>query len=131
MRSVGDSWGVIEEWIARHAPKSAGLLGDPASDIPAAEDALEITFPDDLRASLRRHDGLRTWANILPGASPLPVAKIVETWRMCVEIDAEEDESRLNSSDESWASPTAKQGLVLTVVAPGKSKAVISLRPRT
>ncbi len=104
MSMVVEAWSVIEEWLARHAPSCSGLLGPPASpaSIAAAEAAVG-DFPADLVTSLRRHDGLLTWANILPSASPLPVAKIAENWRMCMEIA--EEPGPPNSSGEPWWHP--------------------------
>ncbi|WP_149823059.1 SMI1/KNR4 family protein [Streptomyces tailanensis] len=58
--AVEESWARIDTWLARHAPLSHARLRPPASeaDIAAAERTLQVTFPPDLVASLRCHDGV-------------------------------------------------------------------------
>ncbi|WP_127933189.1 hypothetical protein [Nonomuraea polychroma] len=58
-RAVNRQWRRIESWLKRHAPRSHRTLGKPgkAADIAAAEADMGLRFPDDLRASLLRHDG--------------------------------------------------------------------------
>ncbi|MEV1000906.1 SMI1/KNR4 family protein [Nonomuraea sp. NPDC050202] len=52
-------WRRIERWLARKAPADHRDLKGPARpiDIARAEAAMGLRFPDDLRASLLRHDG--------------------------------------------------------------------------
>ncbi|MET8830513.1 SMI1/KNR4 family protein [Streptomyces sp. NPDC004610] len=58
--TVGESWDRIEDWLSRHAPVTLSRLRPPAStaDIEAAQRTLGVTLPDDVAASLRRHDGV-------------------------------------------------------------------------
>jgi cell wall assembly regulator SMI1 len=86
--SVTDAWARIEGWIGRYAPVSATALAKPADPdaITAAEAELGLTFPSELVESLRRHDGLTEWANVLPEAAPLSVTGIVAKRRMRMEI---------------------------------------------
>lgn len=59
--TVEQSWARIESWLARHAAVSHALLRPSAlpEDIAAAELRLGVTFPSDLKESLKRHDGVR------------------------------------------------------------------------
>jgi cell wall assembly regulator SMI1 len=56
---VAERWAAIETWLATHAPETLGTLRPPAEPVAveAAERAIGVTFPADLRASLARHDG--------------------------------------------------------------------------
>ncbi|GAA0938610.1 SMI1/KNR4 family protein [Nonomuraea longicatena] len=58
-RRVGAAWRRIERWMADKAPRSHRQLNPPASPqaIARAEAAMALTFPDELKASLLRHDG--------------------------------------------------------------------------
>ncbi|MEV0381265.1 SMI1/KNR4 family protein [Nonomuraea sp. NPDC050643] len=88
MSVVGEAWGRIEEWLERHAPSSAAVLAPPADprEIAAAQATLGLAFPAELVESLRRHDGLLEWANVLPEHPPLSVAQIVEHRQMCMDV---------------------------------------------
>ncbi|GAA4913668.1 cell wall assembly regulator SMI1 [Stackebrandtia albiflava] len=80
---VADSWRRIDTWLATHAPESLAMLNPPASpeDVAAAEEAVGIAFPAQLRESLAVHDGISGWANLLPEADPVPTAHIARLWR--------------------------------------------------
>jgi cell wall assembly regulator SMI1 len=56
---VNRQWRRIEAWLKTNAPRSHRTLGKPgkAETIAAAEARMGLPFPDDLRASLLRHDG--------------------------------------------------------------------------
>lgn len=56
---VQDSWDRIDDWLRRHAPRTFASLAPPATaeEIRGAEQELDLTFPPDLVASLRRHNG--------------------------------------------------------------------------
>jgi cell wall assembly regulator SMI1 len=86
--AVIQAWERIEGWLGRHAPASAAVLAPPAdpAEIAAAQLTLGLTFPAELVESLRRHNGLREWANILPEHPPLSVAGIVEHRQMCMDV---------------------------------------------
>ncbi|GII83905.1 hypothetical protein Ssi03_18950 [Sphaerisporangium siamense] len=66
---VATVWRRIERWLARKAPVTYKTLTPPARplDIAKAEAAMGLRFPDDLRASLLRHDGSGEW-----GFGPAP-----------------------------------------------------------
>jgi cell wall assembly regulator SMI1 len=85
-------WERIERALRAHAPDTAATLAPPATDqeLTALETAIGLALPEDLRASLKIHDGQRdpsrchgfTGEGILLGAS-----EITERWRMVTEID--------------------------------------------
>jgi cell wall assembly regulator SMI1 len=104
MATVTEAWARIEDWLARHAPASATVLAPPAdpAEIAAAEVALGLAFPADLVESLRRHNGLVEWANILPENPPLSVARIVEHRQMCMEVAESIDGFTARSGGEPW-----------------------------
>jgi cell wall assembly regulator SMI1 len=96
-RAVNRQWRRIESWLKTHAPRSHRTLGKPgkAADIAAAEAEMGLRFPDDLRASLLRHDGSiyldDTWAFGFLGNTNASVAEILADWRGLCDIDAEND----------------------------------------
>ena len=57
--AVSGSWDRIEAWLGAHAPHTLATLRPPAdpAEVRAAADRLGVAFPDDLAASLARHDG--------------------------------------------------------------------------
>ncbi|MEU9832306.1 SMI1/KNR4 family protein [Streptosporangium sp. NPDC048047] len=65
---VNATWRRIERWLAARAPVSRRSLYGPADPgrIARAEAAMGMRFPDDLRASLLRHDGARYWGGFGP-----------------------------------------------------------------
>ncbi|WP_346120458.1 SMI1/KNR4 family protein, partial [Nonomuraea roseola] len=78
-RAVNRQWRRIEGWLAANAPKSRSRLGRPAraGTIAVAEAQMGLRFPDDLRASLLRHNG----GFSLPGHDTSGVRSIRDTWR--------------------------------------------------
>ncbi|WP_433441634.1 SMI1/KNR4 family protein [Nonomuraea sp. CA-141351] len=58
--AVNRQWRRIERWLKAHAPKTYATLGEPgrARTIAVAEAQTGLEFPDDLRASLLRHNGM-------------------------------------------------------------------------
>ncbi|MEV4178986.1 SMI1/KNR4 family protein [Nonomuraea sp. NPDC049709] len=109
-RAVNRQWRRIESWLKTHAPRSHRTLGKPgkAADIAAAEAEMGLRFPDDLRASLLRHDGSvfldDTWAFGFLGNSNAGVAEILDGWRGLCEIDGgnEGDGGDANTRTEWW-----------------------------
>jgi cell wall assembly regulator SMI1 len=67
--SPSASWQRIEAWLRNHAPDILADLGPPASPerIRAAEEQLQCTLPEDVRASLGIHDGQQGSAAYLFG----------------------------------------------------------------
>ncbi|MEU0486264.1 SMI1/KNR4 family protein [Streptosporangium sp. NPDC006013] len=94
-RAVNRQWRRIERWLAANAPESLRTLGRPARarTIAVAEAQMGLRFPDDLRASLLRHDGARavgdTWLFGFLGNWNLGVREIRDAWRQLCEIDGE------------------------------------------
>jgi cell wall assembly regulator SMI1 len=87
MSIVADAWARIDAWLDRHAPASAAVLAPPAdpAEIAAAEATIGYAFPVELVESLRCHDGVLTWANVLPECPPASAAGIAAFWRMCMD----------------------------------------------
>ena len=86
-RAVNRQWRRIETWLKANAPKSYSTLGKPgrARTIAVAEAQMGLRFPDDLRASLLRHDGAVSakdaWAFGFLGNWNQGVRGIRDTWR--------------------------------------------------
>ncbi|WP_285588124.1 SMI1/KNR4 family protein [Herbidospora sp. NBRC 101105] len=96
-RLVNRQWRRIEAWLGKNAPESRAALGTPARPraIAEAEAVMGLRFPDDLKASLLRHDGgLGIMLDHL-----MPVARIAETWRSLCDID---DEDVADARDDWW-----------------------------
>jgi cell wall assembly regulator SMI1 len=89
-------WDRIHAWLAQHAPEVLASLGPGATDeqIHAAEQAMSITFPDDVKACYRLHDGQRVvpvtvpyWPGLrcepplLCGDRWLRLERMVERWQ--------------------------------------------------
>lgn len=127
MGSVTEAWAWIEGWMGRHAPQSVAVLAPAAapSALTAAEGELGLTFPAELVESLRRHDGLTTWANVLPEAAPLAVVAIVEQYRERMDIAEDVDGFTPHGPD---AQPWWHQ-LWLPFAASDGGLQVIDLRP--
>jgi hypothetical protein len=96
-RAVNRQWRRIEAWLKANAPRSHRTLGKPgkAEAIAAAEARMGLLFPDDLRASLLRHDGTvfvkDTWGFGFLGNSNLTVREIRDAWQGLCEIDGEDE----------------------------------------
>ncbi|WP_204059638.1 SMI1/KNR4 family protein [Microbispora corallina] len=90
---VNAVWRRLERWLARRAPATYKLLRPPARplDIARSEAVMGLRFPDDLRASLLRHDGGGSW-----GFGPAPFyelmsAKDIRTeWKMLCDIGGDQ-----------------------------------------
>ncbi|WP_162794739.1 SMI1/KNR4 family protein [Nonomuraea lactucae] len=91
-RAVNRQWQRIEAWLRTHAPRSHRTLGKPATavSIAAAEARMGLRFPDDLRASLLRHDGAAFGFLGNQGSS---VRDIQDTWRRLCELDGDAESS--------------------------------------
>jgi cell wall assembly regulator SMI1 len=92
-REVRAVWRRIERWLARRAPVTYEQLGPPATPlaIAKAEAAMGARFPDDLRASLLRHDGA-TGRGSSWGFGPAPFYDLMSAkalhadWKMLCDI---------------------------------------------
>ncbi|MEU7747096.1 SMI1/KNR4 family protein [Nonomuraea sp. NPDC049158] len=95
-RAVDRQWQRIEDWLRTNAPRSYRTLGKPgnAKTIAAAEAYMGLRFPDDLRASLLRHDGAvylkDTWPFGFLGNSNMSVREMRDAWRELCDIDGED-----------------------------------------
>ncbi|MFI6319435.1 SMI1/KNR4 family protein [Nonomuraea sp. NPDC050556] len=78
-RAVNRQWHRIERWLQTNAPKSYAVLTSPgrARTIAIAESQTGLDFPDDLRASLLRHNG----GFPLPGGGTRSIREIRDEWR--------------------------------------------------
>jgi hypothetical protein len=88
-RAVDRQWRRIERWLRSNAPRTYRALGAPgrAHTIAVAESQMGVDFPDDLRASLLRHNGSRgaaVFGFIQNGGTHLGIRDIRDSWRaMC------------------------------------------------
>ncbi|WP_326821257.1 SMI1/KNR4 family protein [Streptosporangium sp. NBC_01756] len=93
VRAVGRQWARIERWLKANDPASYRTLGPPARarTIAVAEAQMGLRFPDDLRASLLRHNGAAATGGSRPfgflGNMGMGVREIRDTWRMLCGID--------------------------------------------
>ncbi|MEU3521999.1 SMI1/KNR4 family protein [Streptomyces sp. NPDC006654] len=99
---VDDSWDRIDSWLREHAPRTFASLGPPAADdeIRAAQEELNVTFPPDLVASLRRHDGARSGEEafrFMTHDRLLGLQEIVEATRFMRSVAADLDEEEAES----------------------------------
>ncbi|MEU4512632.1 SMI1/KNR4 family protein [Nonomuraea wenchangensis] len=88
-RAVNRQWRRVERWLRTNAPRSYRSLAGPgrAGTIAVAEAQMGVDFPDDLRASLLRHNGSRGrqafglgfWAD---GSANLGIRQIRDSWRL-------------------------------------------------
>ncbi|MEX2985741.1 SMI1/KNR4 family protein [Streptomyces sp. C36] len=83
MSSVERSWERIEEWLRVNAPDCYAELPGPASDsdIAYAQRVVGVPFPDDLIASLRRHDGSEGVVVIPPVDAMVTAREIAEVYQ--------------------------------------------------
>ncbi|MEW9548834.1 SMI1/KNR4 family protein [Nonomuraea sp. NPDC050783] len=85
-RAVNVQWRRIERWLRANAPRTYRTLAGPgrAGTIAVAESQMGVDFPDDLRASLLRHNGSRgpsVFGFWFDGAAALSIRQIRDTWR--------------------------------------------------
>ncbi|MFF3439719.1 SMI1/KNR4 family protein [Streptosporangium sp. NPDC002721] len=94
-RAVNRQWRRIERWLKTNAHASLRTLDRPARPrtIAVAEAQMGLRLPDDLRASLLRHDGASfvagTWPFGFFGHGNHGVREIRDTWRWLCEVDGE------------------------------------------
>lgn len=95
--TLEDTWCRIRGWLATNAPDVLTSLAPPATDdqFRAAEDAMGVKLPAEVRACYRIHDGqqpvptplpsnpaLRCVPAFLDGEDWLSLDRMVESWRM-------------------------------------------------
>lgn len=95
MESIERLWWRIENWMQRHAPERWQQLAPGATEeaLHRLETILDITLPDDVRASYRRHDGGYTMKPVT-SMRILSIKSIIDYWHMLMEL----------LDDEEWAS---------------------------
>lgn len=105
--TVTASWARIDAWLAEHVPASHAILNPPVTDddLAAAEAVVGVAFPDQIRESLRCHDGLDLWGNIFPGQPPLSARGIAAHWKMCMEILEDNADEDQDPGDVPWWHP--------------------------
>jgi cell wall assembly regulator SMI1 len=76
-------WDRIHMWLAANAPKVLKSLRRGASEraIRAAEIAMGVTFPEDVKACYRIHDGQRMGEGVLYGWHWNSLNGMLEDWR--------------------------------------------------
>lgn len=86
---VNAEWDRLDRWLAENAPRTFKELNQPAQprDIAEAEARMGVRFPDDLKASLLRHDGARFGKGSFFFVYRLSSLKeIVADWRTTCEV---------------------------------------------
>lgn len=75
-------WTRIEAWLEANVPSGASVLSPGASEeeIAATERLLDVSFPEDVRASFRLHDGQCGGPWLLWGCEFLSLSRIREEW---------------------------------------------------
>ncbi|MBG0816249.1 SMI1/KNR4 family protein [Planomonospora sp. ID82291] len=96
VRAVNRQWARIERWLKANAPATYRTLAGPARarTIAVAEAQMGLRFPDDLKASLLRHNGARSSGT----SAGFPfflhtiadVRGIRDAWRSLCAIDGED-----------------------------------------
>ncbi|MEV0615916.1 SMI1/KNR4 family protein [Nonomuraea sp. NPDC050404] len=90
-RAMDRQWRRIERWLKANAPRTYRTLGAPgkARTIAIAEAQMGVDFPDDLRASLLRHNGSPGFGfgADFGDSSNLGIREIRDTWRHMCHLD--------------------------------------------
>ncbi|GIH52946.1 Cell wall assembly regulator SMI1 [Microbispora rosea] len=128
--SVSSSWRRIDAWLAAHAPADLAMLNPPATAeaLEFAQQVLGIRLPDELKESLKCHDGLSGWSSMLPESSPLSASGIAEHWQICMETASDNGGFVVQPwEDEPWWHPL---WIPWGVSADGNAH-IIDLRPES
>jgi hypothetical protein len=99
--SITESWVWIDRWLERHAPATYAVLAPPATDAELQAAQQVVGFPPELIESLRCHNGLTTWANLLPEAQPSACEEIAANWQIRMEL-AEDFNGFTNQPEPYW-----------------------------
>lgn len=87
-------WGRLETWAQENAPEILAVLNPGAADATLAElqRKLGLGLPEELGASLRRHEGQRFAEPFLFGGGYLlDAADIAEEWNLSLELSQGDD----------------------------------------
>ena len=85
-----ETWDRIEAWLRANASAALGSLRPGASDLEIAdtERFLGVTFPNDLRASYRIHDGTEEGHRLIDGWDLLSLGGMRAIWKIWNEARA-------------------------------------------
>lgn len=86
---IEEIWTRIDTWLAANAPEMLEALNPGASDndIADTETFLGVTFPDDVRASYKIHDGqLPDQPGLLDAREFLSLERIRDEWKVWKEL---------------------------------------------
>ncbi|TCC37039.1 hypothetical protein E0H50_10185 [Kribbella sindirgiensis] len=86
--SITATWSRLDVWLAQHAPATYAVLAPPATD---ADLRIDLELPPELIESLRCHNGVTAWANLLPEALPSSAAQIAENWQLRMDLAGDFD----------------------------------------
>src|ERR1051326_7666845 len=88
MVTVEEIWQQIEGWMSQHAPHLLQQIAPGADEeaLTQLERDLDITLPDDMRASYRRHDGGYRIKLVGWPMSIVPVKEILSIWKVLREL---------------------------------------------
>jgi cell wall assembly regulator SMI1 len=80
---VKDTWDRIDTWLRENAPDVQAALRPGASEeqIRSAEEAMGVSFPDEVKAAYRIHDGC-SGAGFLYGWEWLSLERMVSEWKV-------------------------------------------------
>jgi cell wall assembly regulator SMI1 len=128
---VSSSWQRIDAWLATHAPASLALLNPPVTeeDLESAQRVVGVDFPAELSESLRCHDGLKRWTNLMPDKPPLSARDIAQLWEECMEIQQDLGEDTDRNADGSPAQEPWWHPLWIPWAELDGDAQVIDLRP--
>lgn len=81
-------WQRIERWLSRHAPHARQMLRPGASEgeIQQAEVAMDLTLPEDFKASCRLHDG-GYMIDLVTEMTMFSLEEMVAEWQMFQELE--------------------------------------------
>ncbi|WP_132147524.1 SMI1/KNR4 family protein [Kribbella antiqua] len=100
--TITESWAWIDRWLSQHAPTTYAVLAPPATDAELSAAQQVVEFPPELIESLRCHNGLTTWANLLPEAQPSSCAEIAANWQLRMDLAEEYDSFAAGYWHPTW-----------------------------
>jgi cell wall assembly regulator SMI1 len=128
--TITDSWASIDQWLARHAPATYDVLAPPAGDADLQACNAVVELPPEVIESLRCHNGLTAWANILPEGLPSSTAEIAANWELRMDLAPDFDGFTVHPPNTepywhpSWIpGPTAKATSTSSTSAPALGSA--------
>jgi len=82
VEKLNAAWGRLEKWYAENHPTYTLSSGATPADIIALETHIGLTLPEEMKASLMRHDGLDQWSS----GELLSVESIKGVWNKRAEM---------------------------------------------